>query len=78
METQARPFDTLNRARGKRVVVYNDESESYIGKLNAFDITLNITLSDAEWLDKDGKPKAKLGTVFILGGKIKHIMPGNA
>ena len=44
----SRPLDALNRARDKRVIVELKNGKQYIGKLNAFDIHINIVLEDAE------------------------------
>ena len=47
-ETASRPLDALNKARGKRVIVELKNSRQYIGKLEAFDIHVNVVLQDAE------------------------------
>ena len=47
---------------------------SYIGKLKAFDIHINIVLEDAEER-KDGTVTRKLGTVFVRGDTITIISP---
>ena len=44
----SRPLDALNKARGKRVIVDLKNNRQYIGKLNAFDIHINVVLDDAE------------------------------
>ena len=58
----SRPLDALNKARGKRVIVDLKNNKQYIGKLNAFDIHINVVLDDAkefveEFVEKevDGK-----------------------
>ena len=48
MMEQSRPLDALNKARNKRVIVELKNNKQYIGKLNAFDIHVNIVLDDAE------------------------------
>jgi len=47
MET-SRPLDALNKARNKRVIIDLKNGKQYIGKLNAFDIHINIVLDEAE------------------------------
>ena len=44
----SRPLDALNKARGKRVIVDLKNNKQYIGKLNAFDIHINVVLEDTE------------------------------
>jgi small nuclear ribonucleoprotein len=44
----SRPLDALNKARNKRVIVELKNGKQYIGKLNAFDIHINIVLEEAE------------------------------
>ncbi len=74
MDESSRPLDTLNLARNKTVMVDLKNGISYIGKLRAFDIHINIVLGDAEE-HKDGELKRKLGTVFIRGDTITIISP---
>jgi len=71
---QARPFDALNTARGKRVIVEMKNSRQYVGKLKAFDPHINLVLEDAEERI-DGEVKRKLGEVFIRGDTITIISP---
>lgn len=59
----------LNRARDKRVIVELKNGKVLIGKLNAFDIHINIVLHDAEE-HEGGQLKRKLGSVFIRGDTI--------
>lgn len=44
----SRPLDALNKARNKRVIVELKNGKQYLGKLNAFDIHINVVLEDAE------------------------------
>ncbi len=71
---QSRPLDALNNARNKRVIVELKNHRKYIGKLNAFDIHINVVLHDAEEYEGD-ELKRKLGTVFIRGDTITIISP---
>lgn len=70
----ARPLDTLNKARDKRVIVELKNNKQYIGKLKAFDIHINMVLEDAEERE-NGDLKRKLGVVFIRGDTITVISP---
>ena len=74
MTEQSRPLDALNRSRGKRIIVELKNNKSYIGKLYAFDIHINIVLDEAEEYE-NGAMKRKLGTVFIRGDTITIISP---
>lgn len=65
----SRPLDALNRARDKRVMVELKNGKQFIGRLNAFDIHINIVLYDAEERE-NGEVKRKLGTVFLRGDTI--------
>ena len=70
----SRPLDTLNLSRNKNVIVELKNGYSYVGKLKAFDIHINIVLDDAE--EKyNGELKRKLGTVFVRGDTITIISP---
>ena len=48
MTEQSRPLDALNKSRDKRVIVELKNSKQYIGKLQAFDIHINVVLEDSE------------------------------
>ncbi|MBW2977432.1 small nuclear ribonucleoprotein [Candidatus Woesearchaeota archaeon] len=72
MPEAARPLDTLNKAKEKRVIVELKNHKQYIGTLVAFDIHINIVLSDAEEREA-GEVKRKLGSVFIRGDTITII-----
>lgn len=69
-----RPLDALNVARNKSIMVDLKNGLRYIGKLKAFDIHINVVLSDAEE-HFNGEVKRKLGTVFIRGDTITIISP---
>lgn len=70
----SRPLDALNKARGKRVIVELKNNKQYTGKLNAFDIHINVVLEDAEERE-NGEVKRKLGVIFIRGDTITVISP---
>ncbi len=69
-----RPLDALNEARGKRVLIELKSGKQYVGRLRAFDIHVNIVLTDAEERI-DGETKRKLGVIFIRGDTIIIISP---
>ena len=71
---QSRPLDALNSSRHKRVIVELKNGRAYVGKLNAFDIHVNVVLDEAEELE-NGDVKRKLGTVFLRGDAIVLISP---
>ena len=70
----SRPLDALNKARGKRVLVELKNNRQYVGKLNAFDIHINVVLEDAEE-HENGEVKRKLGVIFLRGDTITVIPP---
>lgn len=65
----ARPLDTLNNARNKRVIVELKNTKQFVGKLKSFDIHINTVLDDAREM-VDGKESRQLGTVFLRGDAI--------
>ena len=67
-----RPLDALNMSKGKRVLVELKNGTKYNGVLNAFDIHINIVLSDADQI-VNGEVKRKLGQLFIRGDTITLI-----
>lgn len=69
MTENSRPLDTLNDAKGKRVIVELKNGMCFVGILKAFDIHINIVLDDAEE-HEDDKIKRKLGNIFIRGDTI--------
>jgi len=73
MET-SRPLDALNNARGKKVVVELKNNKQFVGKLQAFDIHINVVLEEAEER-ADGEIKRKVGIVFLRGDTIILISP---
>jgi len=70
----SRPLDALNKARNKRVIVELKNGKQYIGKLNAFDIHINVVLDDAEET-VNGESTRKLGVIFLRGDTIIMISP---
>jgi len=74
MTESARPLDTLNAARDKRVIVELKNGKQYLGNLKAFDIHINVVLEKAEERENN-EVKRKLGVVFLRGDTITIISP---
>jgi len=69
---EVRPFDSLNEAKGKGVILELKSGKQLTGKLKSFDQHVNMVLDSCE--EKvDGETKRKLGTVFIRGDTIIFI-----
>jgi small nuclear ribonucleoprotein len=68
MESE-RPLDTLNKARGSRVILELKNGKQLGGILKAFDIHINTVLEETEERE-NGEVKRKLGTVFVRGDTI--------
>ncbi|HLC62920.1 MAG TPA: LSm family protein [Candidatus Nanoarchaeia archaeon] len=69
-----RPIDLLNDSRNKRIMVELKNGKQFIGSLKAFDIHINIVMSETEEY-VDGELKRKLGTAFLRGDTIILIAP---
>lgn len=70
----ARPFDLLNSAIGKEVLVILKGGIQVRGNLKAFDVHMNIVLEEAEEL-VDGQPKTKYGKIMLRGDSVIMISP---
>lgn len=68
-----RPLDALGRARGKRIIVHLKSGEKLTGKLEAFDLHLNLWLEEAERM-MDEK-KTRLGTIVVRGDNVLLASP---
>ena len=64
-----RPLDALEQLREKRVFVKLKNSKEIIGNLKAFDLHLNIWISEAEI------GKKKFSDLLIRGDTIVYISP---
>lgn len=69
-----RPFDLLNDALGKDVLVELKGKLVFRGQLNAFDVHMNVVLENAEQLE-NGETKTKYGKIFLRGDNILLISP---
>ena len=72
--SQERPFDLLNKAVGKQVLIRLKNNTSIRGRLSSFDAHMNIVVEEAEALEDDTL-KAKLGTILLRGGNILFVSP---
>lgn len=69
---ELRPFDTLNDAKGKGIIVELKSGKQLTGRLRSFDQHVNMVLEACE--EKvNGDTARKLGTVFIRGDTIIFI-----
>ncbi|MBU1120259.1 small nuclear ribonucleoprotein [Candidatus Micrarchaeota archaeon] len=69
-----RPFDLLNEAVGKEVIVVLKGDKHFRGMLKSFDVHMNIVLENAEEL-LDGQPKTKYGKLILRGDNVILISP---
>ena len=77
MTEQSRPLDALNKSRGKRVIVELKNNKQFIGKLNAFDIHINLVVDNTkEFINNE--MKRSLGLAFIRGNTILWVSPAPA
>lgn len=67
-----RPFDMLNNAINKQILVQLKDNVQIRGKLKAFDVHMNIVIEDAEEI-KDGKTKTKYVETLLRGDNIVWI-----
>lgn len=70
----SRPFDLLNDALGKPVLVKLKGDRSFRGTLKAFDVHMNIVLEHAEELENN-EVKTKFGKVILRGDNVILISP---
>lgn len=71
---EKRPFDVLNNALGKSVLVRMKGSTEFRGTLGSFDQHINLVLEEAEELE-GGQTKIKIGTIFLRGDTIVFVSP---
>ncbi len=71
---EKRPFDVLNGALNKNVLVKLKGDVEVRGVLMSFDVHMNLVLDDSEEL-KSGELKRKLGTVLLRGDTVVFVSP---
>ncbi|ODS41695.1 MAG: hypothetical protein A7315_00595 [Candidatus Altiarchaeales archaeon WOR_SM1_79] len=69
MRTVEKPLDALGIRKGKEVLIRLKNGIEVRGKLQAFDIHLNVVLDDAEFI-KDGELDRKFSQIFLRGDMI--------
>ena len=69
-----RPFDLLNEAIDKEILVVLKGSNQIRGTLKAFDVHMNLHLENASQL-VDGEIKTKYGKVMVRGDSVVLISP---
>lgn len=74
--TIERPLDLLNQSRGKEVLLQLKGEKQIVGTLLAFDIHINIVLSNTREIE-NGESKRNIGLVFIRGDTIVYISPAS-
>ncbi len=72
-----RPLDLLNQSKGKEILVQLKNNQQLVGTLVAFDIHINIVLSNTKELE-NGDIKRNIGMAFIRGDTIIYISPSQA
>ncbi len=70
-----RPFDLLNKAVGQQVLIRLKNGTDMRGKVQSFDVHMNIVLENCEELEETGSVRTKLGTILLRGGNILFISP---
>lgn len=64
-----RPFDMLNEAIGKELLILLKGNVQIRGTLKAFDVHLNLVLDNAEQLE-NGSTKTKYGKLMVRGDSV--------
>lgn len=69
MRTIEKPLDALGVRKGKEILIRLKNGIEVRGRLQAFDIHLNVVLDDAEFI-KDGELDRKFSQIFLRGDMI--------
>ena len=72
-----RPLDLLNQAKGKEILVQLKNNQQLVGTLMAFDIHINIVISNTKEL-VNNEIKRNIGLAFIRGDTIIYVSPSTA
>lgn len=73
--SEKRPFDVLQNALNKNVVVGLKEHQTIRGMMVSYDVHMNVVLEKAELLTETGEVKQGLGKVLLRGDTIVYISP---
>jgi len=74
MANSERPFDSLNNAIGNLVILKLKDGPEVRGTLKAFDVHMNLVLSEAEEIAEDSTKR--YGTLIVRGDNIIFVSPG--
>ena len=70
---QKRPFDLLNKSIDKKVVVGIKGNKEFVGKMDSFDVHMNIILLNATV--KEGEGEKEFKSIFLRGDSVIYISP---
>jgi len=74
MNNNSKPFDLLNDAIGKEVLVICKGNTSMRGTLRAFDAHINLVLENAAEI-KNGEIATKYGKILVRGDNVIFVSP---
>lgn len=69
-----KPLDILDASLKSPVIVRLKGNREVRGKLQSYDVHMNLVLHDTEEL-KDGESLRKLGSIFVRGDNIVYVSP---
>ncbi|MCS7121089.1 MAG: LSm family protein [Archaeoglobaceae archaeon] len=69
-----RPLDVLNRSLKSPVIVRLKGGREFRGRLDGYDIHMNLVLVDAEEI-QNGEVVRKIGSVLVRGDTVVFISP---
>ncbi|MHA1681516.1 MAG: LSM domain-containing protein [Promethearchaeota archaeon] len=73
-----RPLEVLQRSIESEIIIRLKDGTEYKGLLVETDNYMNMVLSDAKEMDRNGELIARFGEIFIRGNNILFIKPDNA